>query len=117
MRFEVITLFPELFEPFLRKGLVGKANEGGVIQVRCTNPRDFATNKHKSVDDAPYGGGNGMVMMPGPVLAALESREGEGRVHKILLSPQGTPFDQACARRLASYPAIALVCGRYEGID
>jgi tRNA (guanine37-N1)-methyltransferase len=117
MRFEVITLFPELFGPFMQKGLVGKANEAGVIQVTCTNPRDFAKNKHKSVDDAPYGGGNGMVMMPGPVLEALESRETEGRVHRILLSPQGKPFDQATARRLAGYPAIALVCGRYEGID
>jgi tRNA (guanine37-N1)-methyltransferase len=69
------------------------------------------------VDDAPYGGGHGMVMMPGPVLEALESRESAGRVHRILLSPQGAPFDQATARRLATYPAIALVCGRYEGID
>lgn len=117
MRFEVITLFPELFAPFASKGLVGKANEAGVITVTCTNPRDFAHNKHKSVDDAPYGGGNGMVMNPGPVIEALESREAEGRVHRILLSPQGKPFDQACARRLASYPALALVCGRYEGID
>jgi tRNA (guanine37-N1)-methyltransferase len=117
VRFEVITLFPELFGPFMQKGLVGKANEAGVIQLVCTNPRDFAKNKHKSVDDAPYGGGNGMVMMPGPVLEAIEARESEGRVHRILLSPQGKPFDQAAARRLAGYPAIALVCGRYEGID
>jgi tRNA (guanine37-N1)-methyltransferase len=117
MRFEVITLFPELFAPFLSKGLVGKAHEGGVITVTCTNPRDFAKNKHKSVDDAPYGGGNGMVMMPGPVLEALESRESTGRSHRILLSPQGKPFDQAAARRLSTYPAVSLVCGRYEGID
>jgi tRNA (guanine37-N1)-methyltransferase len=120
MRFEIITLFPELFGPFMQKGLVGKANEAGVIQLVCTNPRDFAKNKHKSVDDAPYGGGNGMVMMPGPVLEAIEAREAPeagGRVHRILLSPQGKPLDQATARRLAGYPAIALVCGRYEGID
>jgi len=117
MRFEVITLFPELFGPFSSKGLVGKANESGVITVTCTNPRDFAKNKHKSVDDAPYGGGNGMVMMPGPVLEAIESREAEGRTHRILLTPQGKPFDQATARRLSTYPALSLVCGRYEGID
>jgi tRNA (guanine37-N1)-methyltransferase len=117
MRFEVITLFPELFETFASKGLVGKANEAGVIRLRCTNPRDFAQNKHKSVDDAPYGGGNGMVMMPGPVIEAVESVESAGRVHRILLSPQGKPFDQATAQRLSALPAIALVCGRYEGID
>ena len=79
MRFEVITIFPELFESFLQKGLVGQGARGGVIQVTCTNPRDFASNKHKSVDDAPYGGGSGMVMMPGPILEAIESRETDGQ--------------------------------------
>jgi tRNA (guanine37-N1)-methyltransferase len=117
MRFEVITLFPELFESFLQKGLVAKAHEGGLIRVTCSNPRDFAKNKHKSVDDAPYGGGSGMVMMPGPILDALEACEGGERAHRVLLSPQGTPFDQASARRLATYPRVALVCGRYEGVD
>jgi tRNA (guanine37-N1)-methyltransferase len=117
MRFEVITLFPELFAPFLQKGLIGKAHESGLITITCTSPREFAKNKHKSVDDAPYGGGSGMVMMPGPVLEALESREQEGRTHRVLLSPQGKPFDQAAARRLAGYPSVSLICGRYEGID
>lgn len=117
MRFEVITIFPELFTSFLEKGLVAKAHEQGVIRVVCTNPRDFAKNKHKSVDDAPYGGGSGMVMMPGPIIDALESRENEGRIHRILLTPQGKPFNQDIARRLAKLPAIALVCGRYEGVD
>jgi tRNA (guanine37-N1)-methyltransferase len=117
MRFEVITLFPELFASFLEKGLVAKAHEQGVIRVQCTNPREFSKNKHKTVDDAPYGGGSGMVMMPGPITEALESREGEGRIHRILLTPQGKPFTQAMARRLSELPAIALVCGRYEGVD
>ena len=117
MRFEVITLFPELFDSFLSKGLVAKAHVNRTIDVVRTNPRDFATNKHKSVDDAPYGGGSGMVMLPGPVLEALESRESEGRLHRILLTPQGQPFTQAIARRLAQKPAIALICGRYEGVD
>jgi tRNA (guanine37-N1)-methyltransferase len=117
MRFEIITIFPELFASFLDKGLVAKANEGGLIQVRCTNPRDFTTNKHKTVDDAPYGGGSGMVMMPGPILDAIESRESEGRVHRVLLTPQGRPFTQRDARRLSQLPAVALVCGRYEGVD
>ncbi len=117
MRFEVITIFPELFTSFLHKGLVAKAHENGVIRVTCTNIRDFSKNKHKTVDDAPYGGGSGMVMMPGPILDALESRETSGRLHRVLLTPQGKPLDQATARRLASYPGIALVCGRYEGVD
>jgi tRNA (guanine37-N1)-methyltransferase len=117
MRFEVITIFPELFDSFLAKGLVAKAHGNGVIEVVRTNPRDFAANKHKSVDDAPYGGGSGMVMLPGPILEALESREGERRLHRILLTPQGQPFTQATARRLSALPAIALVCGRYEGVD
>lgn len=117
MRFEVITIFPELFDSFLAKGLVAKAHANKTIEVVCTNPRDFSTSKHKSVDDAPYGGGSGMVMLPGPILDALESREREGRVHRVLLSPQGAPFTQATARRLAEKPAVALVCGRYEGVD
>jgi len=117
MRFEVITIFPELFDSFLSKGLVAKAHTSGLIQVVCSNPREFAANKHRSVDDAPYGGGSGMVMMPGPILEAIESRESEGRIHRILLTPQGRPFDQATAARLAAKPAIALVCGRYEGVD
>jgi tRNA (guanine37-N1)-methyltransferase len=117
MRFEVITIFPELFSSFLEKGLVAKAHEQGVIAVSCTNPRDFSKSKHKSVDDGPYGGGSGMVMAPGPILEALESRETEGRVHRVLLTPQGKPFDQATARRFAELPAVALICGRYEGVD
>jgi tRNA (guanine37-N1)-methyltransferase len=117
MRFEVITIFPELFDSFLAKGLVAKAHGNGTIEVVRTNPRDFAANKHKTVDDAPYGGGSGMVMAPGPILEALESRESEGRLHRVLLTPQGKPFDQAAARRLAKLPAVALVCGRYEGVD
>jgi tRNA (guanine37-N1)-methyltransferase len=117
MRFEVITIFPELFDSFLAKGLVAKAHGNKTIEVVRTNPRDFANNKHKTVDDAPYGGGSGMVMLPGPIMDALESREGEGRLHRILLTPQGKPFDQATARRLSKLPAIALVCGRYEGVD
>jgi tRNA (guanine37-N1)-methyltransferase len=117
MRFEVITIFPELFESFLSKGLVAKAHTNGLIEVVRTNPRDFSANKHRSVDDAPYGGGSGMVMMAGPILEALESRELAGRLHRVLLTPQGRPFTQATARRLAAMPAIALVCGRYEGVD
>jgi tRNA (guanine37-N1)-methyltransferase len=124
MRFDVVTLFPELFEPFLRVALVGKAAQRGAIVVRLHSPRDHAVDKHGSVDDAPYGGGHGMVMRPGPLVEALEALDesaaaaGAPRAHRILLTPQGAPFTQSAARRLArEHAAIALVCGRYEGFD
>jgi tRNA (guanine37-N1)-methyltransferase len=124
MRFDVVTLFPELFEPFLRVALVGKAVKKGAIAVRLRSPRAHAVDKHGSVDDAPYGGGHGMVMRPEPIVEALEAldadaaAEGLPRAHRVLLTPQGAPFVQATARRLATdHQAIALVCGRYEGFD
>lgn len=123
MRFDVVTLFPELFAPFLELALIGKAARTGTIRVRMQNPREFAVDKHGSTDDTPYGGGHGMVMRPGPIVDALEALDascgvGEARAHRVLLTPQGKPFTQAVARRLATeHGAIALVCGRYEGFD
>lgn len=122
MRFHVVSLFPELFESPLRAGLIGKAIDRGQVQVGLQNPRDFTHDKHRTVDDTPYGGGSGMVMMAGPILEALEALPGEGpegaeRPHRILMTPQGKPFRQADAQRLSALPAIALVCGRYEGVD
>jgi len=119
MRFHVITLFPELFGSPLRAGLIGKAIARGQIEVAFKNPRDFATDKHKSVDDTPYGGGSGMVMMAGPIVDALESLpESDGaRPHRILMTPQGAPLTQQRAEALSALPALALVCGRYEGVD
>lgn len=116
--FEVFTLFPAAISGFLRAGLVGKAVESGRVAVHCTDYREFATDRYRTVDDAPYGGGPGMVMKIDPVVAALEHVEAQrGPMHRVLLTPSGARFDQRAAERLAQRPRIALLCGRYEGID
>jgi tRNA (guanine37-N1)-methyltransferase len=111
----VLTLFPDLFDGFLRESILGKALADGRIAIRLCNFRDFAEGRHKSVDDVPFGGGSGMVLMPGPVVAALEALPAGTR--RILLTPQGRRFDQAAAARLAGEERVALCCGRYEGFD
>jgi tRNA (guanine37-N1)-methyltransferase len=119
MRFEIVTLFPELFEA-LEHGLLGKARSAGRIEVQTITPRRFTTDRHRTVDDAPYGGGSGMVLMPGPVADALDylDDQRQGRIsHRILLTPQGRRFDQQRARRFSELDALTLVCGRYEGFD
>lgn len=119
MRYQVVTLFPELIETALGVGLLGKAVSAGNVQVVCLSPRKFATNKHLSVDDTPYGGGSGMVLSVPPIAKALDALDAEhpGRAHRILLTPQAPRFEQATARRLAALPALTLICGRYEGFD
>ncbi len=118
MEFEVVTIFPELFPSVLGASLLGKAIERGLVRVHLTDPRDFAPGRHRSVDDAPYGGGSGMVMRPDPLVAAIEACEAaRGAVHKILLGPAGAPLDQAAVNRLAAMQRVLLVCGRYEGYD
>ncbi len=117
MKFTVVTILPELVEPAFAAGVVGRAREAGSITVTSINPRDFTTDKHRSVDDTPYGGGPGMVMRPGPLLAAIDAATGEGGAHRILLSPGGKPLVQARVKELAKLPHLVLVCGRYEGID
>jgi tRNA (guanine37-N1)-methyltransferase len=115
---ELVTLFPEVFDSFLRASLLGKAIETGLVRVHRTNPRDFARGRHRQVDDSPYGGGPGMILRPDPVAAAIEAAEAErGRAHRVLLSPSGRLFDQAMAVELAQRGRLLLVCGRYEGID
>ena len=119
MRFEIVTLFPELFEA-LEHGLLGKARSAGRIEVQTITPRRFTTDRHRTVDDAPYGGGSGMVLMPGPVADALDylDEQRQGRIsHRVLLTPQGRRFDQQRARRFSELDALTLVCGRYEGFD
>ncbi|HEY1958937.1 MAG TPA: tRNA (guanosine(37)-N1)-methyltransferase TrmD [Polyangiaceae bacterium] len=117
MRVDVVTLFPELFEAFKTTSLVGRAVETGTLAMRFRSPRDFGLGKHKSVDDTPYGGGSGMVMRVDVMVACMESLDEEPRARRVLLTPQGRPFDQSRAIALAKEPAIMLVCGRYEGFD
>jgi len=118
MRFYILTLFPEFFSSPLESSMLKKGQERGAISFTLINVRDFATDKHRVTDDTPYGGGEGMVMKPEPVVAALESTgTGPNRPHRILLSPQGRVLTQDHVRELANKPALALVCGRYEGVD
>jgi tRNA (guanine37-N1)-methyltransferase len=116
--FELVTLFPDLLDGYLRASLLGKAIGAGIVAVERTNPRDFAPGRHRSVDDTPCGGGPGMVLSAVPVVAALDDLTARrGPAHKILLTPRGRLLEQEQVRRLATLPRIALVCGRYEGFD
>jgi len=114
MKFTVVTILPELIEPALAAGVVGRAKQAGTIAVTSINPRDFTSDKHRTVDDTPYGGGPGMVMKPEPLLAAI-AQAGQG--HRILLSPSGAPLTQHRVQELAKLDHLVLVCGRYEGVD
>jgi tRNA (guanine37-N1)-methyltransferase len=113
-RFSILTLFPSIFDSFLECSLIGRAVEAGRLVVETTDIRDFATDPHRSVDDAPFGGGAGMVMKPGPVVEALD-RAPAGL--KVLLTPQGERYTQQVARELSGHETLVLVCGRYEGFD
>ncbi|MFP4500291.1 MAG: tRNA (guanosine(37)-N1)-methyltransferase TrmD [Candidatus Hydrogenedentota bacterium] len=118
MRIDVLTLFPEFFESPLKTSLLGKAIAEGALEVALTNIRDFAEDRHRSVDDEPYGGGAGMVMQCRPLFAAVESlSDRNSRERVILLSPRGKPLDQARVRELAQAPDMVLLCARYEGVD
>ena len=123
MRVDLVTLFPELFEPFLRTSFVGRAVSGGQLAVRLRSPRDFGLGRHKSVDDTPYGGGSGMVMRVDVLVSCMEALDaeadaaGEPRARRVLMTPQGKPFAQPSAVALAREPAVMLICGRYEGFD
>lgn len=116
--FEVFTLFPEAIEHFVSAGLLGKAIDRELVAVHCTSYRDFTDDKHRTVDDTPFGGGAGMVIKPEPVVRAIEHVEAaRGPMHRVLLTPSAPVFDHAAAVRLAAMPRIGLLCGRYEGID
>lgn len=118
MRFDVLTIFPDMFNTPLSEGVLGRAVKKGLVDARIVNIRDFARGVHKNTDDRPYGGGDGMVMKAGPIYRALKSIERvNGRSLVILLSPQGKTFDQATAWELSSWDQIILICGRYEGVD
>jgi tRNA (guanine37-N1)-methyltransferase len=116
--FEIVTLFPELFDGLLATTVIGKAIAAGIVAVHRTNPRDFGLGNYRQVDDTPYGGGPGMIMRVEPIAAALDAiAAARGPSHRILLTPRGRRFDQAGARALAGRPHVTLVCGRYEGVD
>lgn len=118
MRFDLLTLLPELFSSFLKGGVLGRALKNGLVDVRLTNIRDFARGSHRVTDDRPYGGGNGMVMKPGPIYRALRSIEKiDGQSVVVLLTPQGQRFEQSKAWELSRFDRLILVCGRYEGVD
>jgi len=116
MRIDILTLFPAICDGALGESILGRARRNGLIDLRLHDIRDWSEDKHRKVDDAPFGGGAGMVMAPGPVCRAVEAvAPPGGRV--VFLTPQGAPFTQAAARRLAAVPHLVLVCGHYEGID
>ncbi|MGD2026522.1 MAG: tRNA (guanosine(37)-N1)-methyltransferase TrmD [Anaerolineales bacterium] len=118
MRFDVFTIFPEMFSPYLDESILKRAQEAGLLAVGVHNIRDFTTDKHHTTDDEPYGGGGGMVMKPEPIFAAVESVLGVPPVCPvILLTPQGRPFTQRVAEELSGVDHLALLCGRYEGVD
>lgn len=118
MRFDVFTLLPETFSPYLQASILQKAAERGLLEFYVHNIRDYTHDRHHTTDDTPYGGGGGMVMKPEPVFEAIESVLGNPPACPvILLTPQGRVFNQKIALELAQEPQIALLCGRYEGID
>jgi tRNA (guanine37-N1)-methyltransferase len=117
MRVQVLTIFPELFEPFLSTSLIGKAREKGLLEVRVHDLRGFTEDRHRSVDDEPYGGGGGMVMTAPPWIRAVRALSGDESPWRVLLSPQGARLDEAKVRGLAARERLILLCGRYEGID
>lgn len=115
MRVDIFTIFPGYFEGPLSVSLLGRARERGVVEVHLHDPRDWAGDAHRTVDDAPFGGGAGMVLMPGPLFAAVEAVAPVRPLY--LLSPSGRRFDHSLAVELSAAPGFSLVCGRYEGVD
>ncbi len=123
MQIAVLTLFPEMFTAFCEQGVVGRAMKRGTLGVQCHSPRDFAEDRHQTVDDRPYGGGPGMVMMVEPLRRALHQAKADLAVRGIVdpkvvyVSPQGRQFDQSAAQKMAAMSGLVFVAGRYEGID
>jgi len=116
MRIDIITLFPEMFEGPLNLSIIGRARERGLVDIHFINPRDFAKDRHKTVDDRPYGGGNGMLLMADPIYQAI--RQVRRRHTKVIyLSPKGQLFNQPLARDLSMEKHLVLLCGHYEGVD
>lgn len=120
MNIDIISLFPEMFEGPLGHSIIKRAREADILKVSVTNPRDFTYDKHRIVDDYPFGGGSGMVMKPEPIFRTVESITSKTAVEKrriIMMCPSGQRLDQAKVRELANYEHLILICGHYEGID
>ncbi len=119
MRFDAFTIFPEVMRPYIEVSVLGRARQSGLVEVRLHDLRDYTQDRHRTTDDVPYGGGGGMVMKPEPIFESVESVLGEEleTTPVILLTPQGRVFDQRAARELAGHERLALICGRYEGVD
>lgn len=119
MRIDLMTLFPDMCDTVLRTSILGRARENGLLAVHCHDIRDYTTDRHRRVDDYPYGGGKGMLMQADPIARCFDAvcREAGAHPHLIYLSPQGRTLTQQRARELAQLPNLALLCGHYEGID
>ena len=117
MRFDVLTLFPELISSHMDFSIMKRAAEDGIIEVNTINPRDFTLDKHKKVDDTPYGGGAGMVLMPQPYVDAYKSVEKLENSITLMMTPQGEPFCDRVSNELSEYEQIIILCGHYEGFD
>ena len=117
MRFDVLTLFPELIHSHLDFSIMKRAAEEGIIEVNTVNPRDYTLDKHKKVDDTPYGGGAGMVLMPQPYVDAYEAVNKKEKSITLMMTPQGEPFSDTISNELAEYEQIIILCGHYEGFD
>jgi tRNA (guanine37-N1)-methyltransferase len=119
LRFDVLTLFPEIFQGYLSQGLLRIAIDAGLVDIRLWNIRDWATDRHQKVDDRPFGGGPGMVLMPEPVVAAVEAVQATGDApgRVVMLTPAGRRLTQPVVAELAAHPRLVLLCGRYEGFD
>jgi len=117
IRFDILTLFPEMFNSIMNESIIGRAVENGYVEINPVNIRDYSKDKHNRVDDYPYGGGAGMVMQPGPIYDAYKSIVNDEKVPVIYMSPQGKQFTQDIAQKLALNDRIVLLCGHYEGVD
>jgi len=117
IQFDVITIFPEIFKGFVSESLLARGQKKKIIKINMHNLRDWTTNKHKTIDDKPYGGGPGMVLKIEPLYRAVQSLSSKLRRRIILFSPRGKKFIQADAKRLAKYSQLIFICGRYEGVD
>ena len=117
MKIDIMTLFPEMCEAVLSESIIGRARKAGLVTVNCHNIRDFAGNKHNRVDDAPYGGGMGMVMQAEPIYNCFKSLFDGEKPHLVYMSPKGKTFKQSDAVRLSKMEHIVLLCGHYEGVD